>query len=608
MCIQLPYQGRELTSLQLKCDELKPVCSRCIRLGVDCGYPPQSLKWSTKHEVRRSEASSQSPVSTPRPLGELQFDLNTIPSPTAPELDWTQLLFQPALDSAVQDHSDTTMFTQDANWDALSWQMGLSAPPHSTALTPVQSTALRATREKPAAQRRQQTMLQALQGRRSEVSPRIQTSLTHESSELISYYFKEVPGVYSMYDSQKNIFRSAVSNLLNHSLPVNLAAQSMAAGFLVEVHPRFASIGRKLRREAMELIQKEPSRTDYNAMLALSMFGPTGNWIEASDLGIQFYGMMRDRVNAVRSSGLLGNDNYRFFEEALVFWEMNLAFVVDDSVIKPGPSAERLGVIVPSQKRTAHPWTGVAGEVIQIVADIGRLVRAHRARMLKQKFVTQACLDQLSRDLIVARDLERQLLSYQSPDEGSIADLEDNATSIQHLTTLAEVYRYAGLLQLYRVFPDLLTDRLAAEDAMSNQWPATSQMGCPPAKREDDWLSAFAIEALRMLETVPLESGTRGFQPFLLVLCSSELICESGEHVQSSEISEEGMNATFLDVVMVRKFVLDRLTTCLRMLPPKWIRVCIDIVKETWRRLDAGQKGVYWLDVMAEKGWETIMA
>lgn len=595
--------------MQLKCDEQKPQCSRCVRLGVDCpGYPPQSLKWSTKHELAQPESSSQSPVSTARTPGNFQFDLNASPSPVpaAPELDWTQLLFQPSLDGELPESNETALFTQNANWDALQsmgsfppWHMGISAPP--------QSTVLERPREKSPVRRRQQTMLHRLQGRRAEVLPQIQKSLTHQSSELISYYFKEVPGVYSMYDSQKNPFRSAVSNVFSHSLVVNIAAQSMAAGFLVDIHPRFASIGRKLRREALELIQKEPNSTDYNSMLALSMFGPTGNWLEASDLGIQFYGMMRDRVDAVRSSGMLGDENYQFFEEALTFWEMNLAFVVDDEVIKPGHIPMEPGMLMPARKRTAHPWTGVAGEVVQIVSDIGRLVRAHRSRMLKQKFVSQACLDQLNRDLVVARDLEQRILSYQSPDESSIVDLEDDATSIQHLTTLAEVYRYAGLLQLYRVFPDLLSDRLAVEDA-SYHWQATHGTDSSSPNREGSWLCAFAVEALRLLETVPLESGTKDFVPFLLVLCSSELTCETERLPQSSGASDEGMSAAFHEIAMIRKFVLDRLTTYLRLLPPKPIRVCIDIVKETWRRIDAGQKGVYWLDVMVEKGWETIMA
>lgn len=539
------------------------------------------------------------------PPREFEFSIDP-PSPSvAPEMDWTQLLFQPTLD-AVPDQNQPSMFSTDANWDATP-SVGGFTPWHISLSPPIQSTALQKAQERAPAQRRQQTMLQALQGRVVETQPRIQASLTHESSELISYYFKEVPGVYSMYDSHKNPFRSDVSNLFGHSLVVNLAAQSMAAGFLVDVHPRFASIGRKLRQQALELINEESNRTNYNSMLALSMFGPTGNWLEAYELGIPLYRLMVDRVDAVRSSGLLRDEGYQFFDEALLFWEMNLAFVVDDDVIRPSRNPVEPRMLMPSRKRTAHPWTGVAGEVIQLVSDIGRLVRAHRSRMRKQKFVSQACLDELGRDLVIARDLEQRILSYQSPDDASIVDLEDDATSVQHLTTLAEAYRYAGILQLYRVFPDLLSDRLTAEDAVSH-WPATSQTSFPSTDRSEKWLSAFAIEALRLLESVPLESGTRDFQPFLLVLCASELSCEGGEAGCSPPTPDGVMSTTLLEGALTRKFVLDRLTTCLRLLPPKPVKVCIDIVKETWRRIDAGHKGVYWLDVMVEKGWETIMA
>jgi hypothetical protein len=414
-----------------------------------------------------------------------------------------------------------------------------------------------------------------------------------------------------MYDSQKNPFRSAVSDLFSHSLVVNLAAQSMAAGFLVEVHPQFAKIGRSLRREAMELIRKQDS-TDYKALLALSMFGPTGNWLDASDLGVEFYNMARDRVEAIRSSGSLvvaNDNNFHFFDEGLVFWEMILAYVVDGKSIRP--AQESFEIQTPSHplKRAAHPWTGVAREMVQVVADIGRLVRAHRKRLLKQKFVTQTCLDQLRHDLAAAKELEGRILACQLPDEEEILDLEDEATPIHHLITMAEVNRYAGLLQLYRVFPDLLSSRLAAEDG-AGDWPAASVSNAQRRSRNNEWLKAFAMEGLRLLESVPIESGTRDFHPFMLVLCSSELACNSSElDVSSSPMSQdEEISPAFIEVAMMRKFVLDRLTTCLRLLPPTPIRVCIEIVKETWRRIDAGQRDVYWLDVMMEKGWETIMA
>jgi hypothetical protein len=536
------------------------------------------------------------------------------------ELDWSDLLYLPMLDNMASAPTETIMEpSRDLDWTTAA-QVSNTLPSwalvNNDATPQNDAVALRNIQRKSSASR-QQSMLNTLQNRRSEGSTiaQVPRSLTHQSTELISYYFKEVTRIYSLYDSEKNPFRSAVSDLFGQSLVINLAAQSMAAGFLVEVHPRFGKIGRSLRREAMELIKKSDSG-DYKSLLALSMFGPTGNWLDASDLGVEFYNMARDRVEAIRSTGsaLTANDhNFHFFDEGMVLWEMLLTYVVDGRFIRTAQQpAEFQAPKIMSIRRAAHPWTGVAREMVQIVADIGRLVRAHRGRLTKQKFVTQICLDQFGNDLVAAKELEKRILAYQPPDEESIMDLEDAATPIHHLITLAEVNRYAGLLQLYRVFPDLLSDRLAADNGGDRTWPANTST-IQGRTRNDEWLTAFAMEALRLLESVPIESGTRDFHPFLLVLCSSELTCTSMTQLDVSTpntLHDDGeeIDQTFVEVAMVRKFILDRLTTCLRLLPPTPIRVCIDIVKETWRRIDAGNKGVYWLDVMMEQGWETIMA
>ena len=127
-------------------------------------------------------------------------------------------------------------------------------------------------------------------------------------------------------------------------------------------------------------------------------------------------------------------------------------------------------------------------------------------------------------------------------------------------------------------------------------------------------LWTFAMEALRLMEPVPIESSTKDFQPFLLVTFASELACETLTE-QDDMITEVALTTNdttitrpFAEVAHMRKFVLDRLTAFLGIIPPKPIRVCLDIVKETWRRIDEGQQNVYWLDVMIENGWETILA
>jgi hypothetical protein len=41
----------------------------------------------------------------------------------------------------------------------------------------------------------------------------------------------------------------------------------------------------------------------------------------------------------------------------------------------------------------------------------------------------------------------------------------------------------------------------------------------------------------------------------------------------------------------MRSFILGRLTAYLHILPPKPIQVCIQLVKETWARMDRGEGG-----------------
>lgn len=456
-----------------------------------------------------------------------------------------------------------------------------------------------------------QAMLRSLGVRVPNAQAVVARSLRHEPSELISHYFKFIPRLYSTFDNHKNPYRSAVSNLFNHSLAVNLAAQSMAAACLTEAHPRFASVGMKLRKEALAAIENEPGNKFEN-LLALMMTGPTGNWFQAPDLGVSSYHAMRDRLDALTVSDP-SNNSLLFFEESMVMWEMFLAYAGNPNDLRPNLRLPPAIQIYPS-KREVHPWTGVARETMEAVRDIGRLVRGSRLRSASSRFISEANIRQMSAELATARHLERRLLACQHPDEHDIVDTEDAATPQWHITTMAELHRYAGLLQLYRVFPDVLSERLNSQESLTQ---LTDPSHCATASNRDEWLSSFAMEALRLLETIGPESGTKDFQPFLLVAFASELLCETSRHgalmdtINDASLLDNDDNSIttgFAEVALKRKFVLDRLTSFLRVIPPKPIRVCLDIVQETWRRIDEGKRDVYWLDVVIEKGWETIMA
>ncbi|KAF2216575.1 hypothetical protein CERZMDRAFT_34230 [Cercospora zeae-maydis SCOH1-5] len=591
----------------LKCDEVKPNCGRCSRLGVQCPGYVQRYKWLNDTTM----ATSSTPPATQTEHASPAVDLN-----------WLEMTSQS--DAQQETSSQAKDASEHASispiWDNFTMQdQPFNVLDFSELIKSSEETNGANTAEQLVSVQKPSNMLQSLRAHTREIIPRPQASLAHQSSELLSYYFKNVSKLYAVYDDHRNPFRSVVSSMHSHSLVINLAAQSMAAACLNEVHPRFNKLGRKLRREAMELVFSQP-QLDSKALLALMMFGPTGNWHDAKDLGLDFYAMMRDRIDSMASTGELVQhevnlNSFNFFREAMVFWEMLLTFVADDKAIQPCTTP--LGPLLTYQpaKHIAHPWTGVARDAIQIVADIGRLVRAHRVRHQQQNFVTQAYVHQLNQDLVVARDLENRLLACRHPDVESIVQPDDAETPVWHLTTLAELYRYVGLLQLYRVFPDTLSERLLAEDSSALAMLIAGEHSSEASSKRSKWLTQFALEALRLLETMPLESGTRDFQPFLLVVLSSELVCEApkdtAQPVDGAETIDEdgeGIDSYFAEVALMRKMVLDRLTSCLRLLPPKPIRVCIDIVQETWRRIDAGQQDVYWLDVMIQNGWETIMA
>lgn len=541
--------------------------------------------------------------------------------------------------------------------------------------------------------------------------------LNNPSWTLIEYYFKEVAALFSSYDSQMNPFRTTVSRLWGSSLAMCRTMQSMAAATLVSDFPQFGPLGRKMRDEAVDIITREAVMDD-KALLALLMLGQTASWHDPKDLGISFFNLLRKQLNSIASSSDIPSfahakncgNNYRFFEEALVYWEMLLSFVADNDnmAFSDTSRASSMGESLVLQ-RVPHPWTGIARDTQFTVHQVGRLIRRERKRIRSRQFTSQGDIMRAQMAIEKARELEGRLLDLAHPTEAEIVSPGDDDTPVWHLLTMAEVYRCTGLMQLYRVFPDLLRDRLpnpatassasrdpffpidldsmnipsSFDDPSPNNFPNqtlpspaslsnTQSIYTPHHQRQrqpsnadqvqdldsdpntlhDKWLTEFAVTTLSRLKTIPLESRTRCLQPFLLVASSSELrlphpppnITTSTQsqpqpqpkpqsrsrrpsHIHTDEVdpSTESfadhaerepsgtdtetptVSTEAIEVSRTRRFILGRLTSFLHVLPPKPINVCLRLVKEVWRRMDAGEQDTYWLDVMIEKGWETTM-
>lgn len=433
--------------------------------------------------------------------------------------------------------------------------------------------------------------------------------------------------------------------------------QSMAAATLVNDFPQFGPMGKKMRNEAIEIISNETSMDD-KSLLALLMLGQTASWHDPKDLGISYFNLLRRHLDtailAKATNPTNRGNNYQFFEEALVYWEMLLSFVADDSaVIQAAPTSSNTAESLVLQ-RVPHPWTGIARDTQYTVQEAGRLVRAERRRIRARKFTSQADIAEAQIALEKGRGLEERLLSLAHPTEAEIVSPGDDETPVWHLLTMAEVYRCTGLLQLYRAFPDLLQRRLPSQRYQHHSptqqqqqpppqhttstphepfhssldttnpstWlndpylpdPTTQQQTTAPADSDpsyhDSWLTEFALTTLSRLKTIPLESRTRCLQPLLLVASSSELRLPptpSDPLALSANGNGPCISSHALEVARTRRFILGRLTSFLHVLPPKPISVCLELVNEVWKRMDGGDPDVYWMDVMIEKGWETTM-
>ncbi|KIW68841.1 hypothetical protein PV04_04761 [Phialophora macrospora] len=446
-------------------------------------------------------------------------------------------------------------------------------------------------------------------------SPGSLSRVMHDySTLLVEYYFKDVAGIFSCYDSHLNPFRSTVSKVWQTSDPVFYALQSMAAACLSDVVPSLHAVGAKLRHAAMTCIDTDirDSKVGAGSLLALIMLGLSASWHDPNDLGREQFRHARTIMGALNTGQaptfleLNNKRNLRFFEEAMIYWEMLLSYVSDDmSVALPPTQGPGLEFDSVRELSFPHPWTGIAREAQVLVFEVGRLVRRERQRIKKRPlFTSLADIDKSYKVINTAEGLALRLRELRLPSEQAIVSPGDSQTPVQHLLTVAELYRLTGLLQLHRVFPDLLSDYGDGDTQL--EFDDTGQISADSINRR---LTASAVEIVNLLRTIPIESATKCVQPFFFVAVASELRILPAEPF--GKVSKAGgpmaTGPSAVQVLEARKFVISRLSTFEHVLPAKPVRQMIQIVTLTWEYIDKGMADVYWMDVMTEKGWETTM-
>ena len=432
-------------------------------------------------------------------------------------------------------------------------------------------------------------------------------------SMLIQHYFQHICVLFSGFDSALNPFRKAVREVYQDCPSIYYGIQSMAAAHLGNNFPHMTATGLELQSKAYSFLQDElelASVDDANygrTLLSILLLGLSTSWHECGSLGEEFLAKARSLILPKLITSAENDTAQRrnqFFEEALIYWEMLMGFVTPDfspprtitSERQPSPPSRRAG----DGKILPHPWTGVAPKVLMLFAEVGRVV--HQERIMHLYGAVHPLKTQENEKW--ASTLEEDLLLADYPLTDELMDLGDERTSKHDFIVLAEAYRCAGLLEIYRVFPGILRKRL---DGDQSNWTKRMDFSFPTPRfgsnyEETDtkfWISSLALHILDGLESIPSTSGTCCLQQILLVTAASELKFEFS-------IDYFDLYANKDNIQHARNFVNQRMTEYALRLPAKPLRREIDLVKEVWRRFDSGHD-VFWMDVMIEKGWQTVM-
>ncbi|KAF2703932.1 hypothetical protein K504DRAFT_417405 [Pleomassaria siparia CBS 279.74] len=452
------------------------------------------------------------------------------------------------------------------------------------------------------------------------------SSLRDVESMLVQHYFKDVCVLFSSFDSLLNPFRTTIGRIFQESPSgtesgIFYAIQSMAAAHLANSFPDMATVGMEMQRKSCESLQEELALVKADTgqtscartFLTIILLGMTTSWHESSALGEDYLSTARSLILPKLLSSSEDEQVQRetqFFEESLIYWEMLIGFVTQDTFdfssgprlrSRAIPQKPALVARKPDGKIVPHPWTGIAPTIQILFAEVGRLIR--RERMLDMHGAVD--LQRRQDNLLNAATLEEDLLEAEFPMADELADAGDARTSRDHFVVIAEAYRCAGLLELYRVFPSILRKRLGTDKFT---WTDSNFEFPTPrfnTSYEDNdtklWINSLALHILKTLETLPTSSGTLCIQPILLLAAASEL-----KLVSSLDFFD--MHANDTKVLRARAFAHMRLQECALRLPAKPMRKILELVKEVWRRLDGdGGRDAFWLDVMVEKGWHTLM-
>lgn len=217
----------------------------------------------------------------------------------------------------------------------------------------------------------------------------------------------------------------------------------------------------------------------------------------------------------------------------MAYWEAVASFVVD------GQEVDTVDYLLPfchvdeskGLMQSVNPWSGISTILYIYLSKVGSIARKlHHVRKISSISAADrdnTCTVQEAHQALLqkARHLEVSVRQHRIPSAGYIEGTDDSLSPVDHFEILARAYQLAILLEIYRMFPELMLCNweLSHSVEVEVEVQGTQQRGSLHGK-----LNQLAVEILSLIASIPENSGTRAVQTLALIIAGSTLQSSTG--------------------------------------------------------------------------------
>ncbi|PSN58918.1 hypothetical protein BS50DRAFT_473072, partial [Corynespora cassiicola Philippines] len=611
---------------QIKCDEKRPACSNCIKLGCQCPGYQQQLRWCRKYE--RAHLGSIGNAS----IGHTKQHTDSLPAYRGREIDevantrqsYSQLTYQSS--SQPRYNEDDWLATIPPSWESTS--INLPERPNShkyhSAISPGILEAFEVQNDEP-----------LVPGPRGLHTP------VHLPTILVDYWFGYICPMRSTFDSDINYNRKLAWSTWSTSEAVSYAMQTMSAACLLDSMPQLGEILPSLKSQATAAINRGISQIQTSQLpivtadlvFAVFALGTSLHWITPVTSKYPWLESARELLSTWRLTLVVGEEEellFAYFTQALTYWEMLVAPMAmqfpastyDTTYFEP-PIHNLNHQILGTRPNS---WCGISNEVIDVFGQVLALcskMRFHsRRRDLKAFRNARDVLCNIS----LAQELQSELLEmdfgsliFVEEAQGYCVQTKDEDTPLAHLLQTAEAYRNSALLQLHLTFDDIpMTpqDSLGGFSCLDKLPCQTTNDTAANEHYHEEYLRSLALGLIRFLEKIPDTSRSRSIHPLLYLSAAAGLRFSTASITHRSfEMTtlSFGSNNSYInnsttpvdqltfEITQARRLVCSRLSSLQQALPHKSSTNLLRLVRNIWLEYDSPQpyhSKIHWLDVL----------